>query len=106
MQNWRHSPPVILIVFTGYEDDSIKVLRNINNATGSYKSDVVIIDVILAETKESLMLTSFDMQMFMGTEGRERTAKEWAALCAGAGYRIEQIFDTRSLSKFQLLRAI
>ena len=87
------------------EDDSIKVLRNINHASGSHKADVVIVDAILAEMKESLMLTSFDMQMFMGTEGRERTAKEWAALCASGGYSIKQIFDTRSLWKFQLLHA-
>ncbi len=57
------------------------------------------------EQKESLMLTSCDMQMPMGTEGRERTAKEWTKLCAKAGYRIAQTIDTRSLWTLQLLQS-
>ena len=62
-------------------------------------------DAVLAEQKESLMLTSCGMQMLMGTEGRERTAKEWTTLCAKAGYRIVQTIDTRSLWKLQLLQS-
>ena len=60
---------------------------------------------VLVEQKESLMLTSCDMQMLMGTEGRERTAKEWAKLCAKAGYSFAQMIDTRSLWKLQLLQS-
>lgn len=61
-------------------------------------------DAVLTEHKESLMLTTCDMQMLMGTEGRERTAKEWTKFCAKAGYSIAQTIDTRSLWKLQLLQ--
>ena len=62
-------------------------------------------DAVLAEQKASLMLTSCDMQMLMGTEGRERTAREWKKLCAKAGYSIMQTIDSRSLWKLQLLQS-
>jgi hypothetical protein len=87
------------------EDDSVQVLRNIDQATSDHKADVIIMDLALTEQNENLMLTSFDMQMFVGTEGRERTAKEWNELCDKGGFRIEQTFDTRSLGKLQLLRS-
>ena len=61
-------------------------------------------DAVLTEHKESLLLTDCDMQVLMGTEGRERTAKEWMKLCAKAGYSIAQTIDTRSLWKLQLLQ--
>jgi len=87
------------------DDDSIKILKNIRLASESYQADLAIMDAVLAEQKESLMLTSFDMQMLMTTEGRERTTKEWVAICASSGYKIQHVFDTRSLWKLQLLTA-
>lgn len=86
-------------------DEGAKILNNIRHASGSFQSDVIIMDAVLKAQHESLMLTSFDMQMLIGTEGRERTRQEWSSLCTGGGYRIEQIFDTRSLWKLLLLRA-
>ena len=98
---------LLCAVFHGLNDaDSVRVLNNVSNASGVHRVDVVILDAVVAEQKESLMLTSMDMQMLMGTEGRERTAKEWAAVCADSGYRISKTFDTRSLWKLQLLSQI
>mgnify|MGYP002632126968 FL=1 len=88
------------------DEDSVRVLRNICRASNSHKAEVAIIDAVLAEQKESLMLTSFDMQMLMGTEGRERTVSEWEELCANGGYHITKTIDTRSLWKIQLLNLI
>jgi AcrR family transcriptional regulator len=62
-----------------------------------------LFEAVLAGQGESLMLTAFDMQMLMGTEGRERTANEWQKLCDEAGYRIAHSYDTRSLWKLQML---
>jgi hypothetical protein len=85
------------------DDDSIKILKNIRLASESYQADLAVMDAVLAEQNESLMLTSFDMQMLMATEGRERTAIEWADICASSGFKIQHVFDTRSLWKLQLL---
>jgi len=80
--------------------DALQILRRIRETS---LADVAIIEAVLAEQGESLMLTAFDMQMLMGTSGRERTATEWQALCSEAGYRIAGIHDTRSLVKLLLL---
>jgi len=90
-------------VFHGLSDaDSVSILKNLH---ASPKSDVAIFDAVMAETGENLMITSFDMQMLISTCGRERTAKEWQALCGEAGYCIVRTFDTRSLWKLQVLRS-
>jgi len=93
---------LLCAVLHGLSDaDSVRILSNIRTVS---KADVAIFEAVLAEQGESLMLTSFDMQMLMGTEGRERTAKEWQNVAEAAGMRIERIFDTRSLWKLILLR--
>ena len=93
---------LLCAVFHGLGDaDSIRILRNIREVS---QGDVAIFDAVMAELGESPMITSFDMQMLMGTEGRERTATEWQALFNAAGYRLVECFDTRSLWKLQLLR--
>lgn len=83
--------------------DCVAILSRIREASSG---DVAIIDAVLAGQGESLMLTAFDMQMLIGTEGRERTAAEWQQLFERAGYRLVGRFDTRSLWKLQLLRPI
>ncbi len=94
---------MLCAVFHGLGDaDSIRILRNIREVS---QGDVAIFDAVMAEQGESLMVTSFDMQMLMGTEGRERTAAEWQALFDAAGYHLIGCFDTRSLWKLQLLGA-
>jgi len=94
---------LLCAVFHGLSDgDSVAILNNLH---ASPQSDVAIFDAVMAETGENLMITSFDMQMLISTEGRERTAKEWQALFDAAGYRIAGTFDTRSLWKLQMLRA-
>ncbi|HXH72475.1 MAG TPA: methyltransferase, partial [Mariprofundaceae bacterium] len=89
-------------LFHGLSDaDSIRILRNIRAAS---QADVAIFEAVVPEQGASLMFTAFDMQMLMGTDGKERTAKEWQALCSEAGYRIAGTYDTRSLWNLQMLQ--
>jgi len=89
-------------VFHGLSDaDSVAILKNLH---ASPRSDVAIFDAVMAEKGENLMITSFDMQMLISTEGRERTAKQWQALFDATGYRIAGTYDTRSLWKLQMLQ--
>jgi len=80
--------------------EALQILRRIRETS---LADVAIIEAVISEQGESLMLTAFDMQMLMGTAGRERSATEWRALCTEAGFRIAGIYDTRSLVKLLLL---
>ena len=92
---------LLCAVFHGLsEGDSIRILRNIRAAS---KVDVAIFEAVLAGQGDFLMLTAFDIQMLMRTEGRERTANQWQKLCDEAGYRIAHSYDTRSLWKLQML---
>jgi hypothetical protein len=47
---------------------------------------------------------SFDMQMLMGTRGRERTRDEWDALFAMSGVQREETVDLMSFGKIMVLR--
>ncbi len=86
------------------DGDAARMLQNIATAAGTYRTDIILAEAVLAEQGESLMLTAFDMQMLMGTKGRERTRREWQQLADAAGMAIEHIFDTRSLWKLLRLR--
>ena len=45
-----------------------------------------------------------DMQMFMGTRGRERTRAEWQALAVKAGVVLEEIVALRSFARILVFR--
>ena len=52
---------LLCAVLHGLNDaDSVRVLGNVGKASGAHKVDVVILDAVVAEQKESLMLTSID----------------------------------------------
>jgi hypothetical protein len=58
----------------------------------------------MEDTHPDAVTTSMDMQMFMGTAGRERTRKEWRALIDASGLRLEEEVGLRSFVRILLLR--
>jgi len=58
----------------------------------------------MPETGADLSSASFDMQMFMGTRGRERTLQEWQRLFSDSGLKLEEIVALRSFGKLLMLR--
>ncbi|HKI61104.1 MAG TPA: methyltransferase [Mariprofundaceae bacterium] len=91
---------LLCAVFHGLSDaDSVAILKNLH----TFPADVAIFDAVMADRDESLMITSFDMQMLISTEGRERTASEWQTLFDAAGFGKAELYNTRSLWKLQLL---
>jgi C-methyltransferase len=65
---------------------------------------VLIADAVLAESGADSTLASFDMQMLIGTAGRERTLSEWQQLLAGSGFTLVNVLDVRTFAKFLVLR--
>jgi hypothetical protein len=49
-------------------------------------------------------VAGFDMQMLIGTRGRERTLAEWTALFEGACLRIEEVVEVRTFASFIVVR--
>lgn len=55
-------------------------------------------------TGADLAGASFDMQMFVGCRGRERTLSEWTSLIRDGGMALEEVVRLRSLGSILVLR--
>jgi len=96
---------LLMAVFHGLADnDCKKILHNLEAAMNNKSSYVVIADSVSNEVNIDPMIASMDMQMLMGTKGRERTMSEWKRLFNDTGFNIESVMDTRSFAKFIVLR--
>lgn len=96
---------VFSAIFHSLSDtQSRQVLINLKQACGAYKPWVVIADLVIAESQTDSTLASFDMQMLMGTQGRERTLSEWKTLFVDSGFSLVEVFELRSFAKLLLLR--
>lgn len=111
----EHIPPAqshhdiftFFAVFHSLSDEaSRKVLANLKQACGEYKAWVLIADGVAEELNLNSTVASFDMQMLIGTQGKERTLMEWQALLQNSGFQLIEVFNTKSFAKFILLRRI
>lgn len=96
---------LFMAVFHALNDDDCRIiLHNLKTAMGNTSSYVVIADSIANEINTDPIIASMDMQMLMGTKGRERTMTEWKQLFNNTGFAIESVMDTKSFAKFIVLR--
>jgi len=90
-----------------FDDNScIHALTNIARAISNKNERIAILELIIDEQKPDLASTTFDMLMFMGTSGRERTLKEWKILFSKSGVILEEVVKLRSYGKIMVLRKI
>ncbi|HSD96012.1 MAG TPA: methyltransferase [Sulfuricaulis sp.] len=93
-------------VLHGFDDDScIRALKNLAASAGT-GARIALMELVMDELHPGLTGTSFDMQMFMGTRGRERTLREWLALFDRSGLALEELVSLRSFGKILVLKAI
>lgn len=96
---------LFIAIFHGFSDSDCKmILTNLKTALGDKSSYVVIMDTVADEIKIDSVTASFDMQMLMGTKGRERTLNEWNKLFNESGFILENVIDTRSFAKYLVIR--
>ena len=69
----------------------VEILNQVVRATGNTGAAIVVMELVLAESEADLTSASFDMQMFMGTRGRERTLSEWQILFARGGVALAEV---------------
>lgn len=87
-----------------FDDNTcIAVLRRLAQACGQTGARVALLEMVLPEVGADLAGTSFDMQMFMGSKGRERTLKEWNGLFDLAGMALEEVVGLRSFGNILVL---
>ncbi|QDL54112.1 methyltransferase [Rhodoferax aquaticus] len=74
----------------------IQALTQLARASGSSGARIAIMEVVMPEQKTDLARASFDMQMFMGTRGRERTLVQWNALFVRSGVVLQEVVGLQS----------
>ncbi len=96
---------VFSAIFHGLDDEeSKKVLVNLKSAIGSKNPYVLIADSIAEEIHINPTIAAFDMQMLIGTTGRERTLREWKLLLENSGFEIVEVMDVRTFAKFIIVK--
>jgi hypothetical protein len=90
----------------GFDDEtSVAVLKNIAQAVGTTGARIALLEMVLPERGADVAGASFDMQMFMGTRGRERTLPEWRTLFAESGLSLEEVVGLRTFGNLLVLHA-
>lgn len=97
-------------VLHGFDDDTcVQALQNVAQAAGAKgakQATIVLLELVLPEHHADLTQATFDMQMFMGTPGRERTLTEWHNVFDRAGVSLTEIVHLASFGKMLVLRAV
>lgn len=92
-------------VLHGFDDDTCRtVLGTLARAIGASGARAALLEMVIPERGADAATASFDMQMFMGTRGRERTLAQWRALIEPAGLALEEIVGLRSFGSILVLR--
>ncbi len=86
------------------DDTAVRVVDNLARAIGDSGACAALLELVLPETGADSAATGFDMQMFVGSRGRERTLKEWEALIRRGGMRLEEVVGLRSLARILVIR--
>jgi hypothetical protein len=74
---------------------SIEILRNVRSAMDE-SAKVLIVEMVVPEGNEPSPSKLLDIQMLMGTGGRERTEAEYRGLLNESGLRLTRIVPTKS----------
>ena len=92
-------------ILHGFDDDkAVRILANLSGACADTGARIVLLEQVLPEMRTDLAGASFDMQMFMGTRGRERTLSEWEALFERSGLVLEEVVGLQSFGNILVLR--
>jgi hypothetical protein len=92
-------------VLHGFDDETcIRMLRNLVDAARAAGACIAIMEVVMPESGTDPASASFDLQMFAGTRGRERTLREWQALFVASGAALGDVVSLRSFGKILVIR--
>lgn len=96
---------LFVAVFHGLgREESLRVLSNLRIACGNHRPTIVIADMLVQPQHIDPTTASFDMQMLVGTRGRERTREEWRALLEAGGFTLSEIVEVRTFAHFLVIQ--
>lgn len=91
-------------VLHGFDDaNCIDALQQVKRAVGDTGAAIVLLELVMPERHADLTSASFDMQMFMGTRGRERTLREWQSLFNQSGLVLDEVVRLASFGQMLVL---
>lgn len=91
---------LFIAIFHGMGDAQVdKVLANLRAACRPHRPTIAIIDCLAEAQGIDPSVASFDMQMLIGTHGRERTEAEWRTLLERGGFTLQEIVSLRSFAR-------
>ena len=91
-------------VLHGFDDDNcVKILRNLVSACVGTGARIALMELVMAESRADPTSAALDMQMFMGTRGRERTLDEWLKLFDRCDLVLEEQVNLQSFAKILVL---
>lgn len=92
-------------VLHGLDDENcVKVLRNLATASTGTGACIALMELVVSEWKADFSSAAFDMQIFMGTRGRERTLSEWQHLFDQSRLELEEQVGLQSIGKILVLK--
>ncbi|MGC4075900.1 MAG: methyltransferase [Rubrivivax sp.] len=88
-------------VLHGLDDDAAgALLARVRSAAGDSGARVVVMEAVMGTDPA---VAALDIQMFIGTQGRERTLGEWETLARAAGLRVDEVVRMPSLGALIVL---
>lgn len=96
---------LLCAVLHGMDDaNCVQALQNLASAIGTSGARIALLELVVPEVQADLASASFDLQMFMGTRGRERTLAEWQGLFQQSGLLLEEQVGLQSPGNILLLK--
>jgi hypothetical protein len=84
-------------VLHGFDDETcLAALRNLARASGGSGAPIALLEMVLPDAGVDLAAASFDMQMFVGSRGRERTLPQWQSLLDRGGLVLQELIGLQS----------
>ena len=101
----EHDIYLFIAIFHGMDDTQAeKILKNLRTACGMHRPTIAIIDCVAEAQNIDPTIASFDMQMLIGTRGRERTEAEWQALFEQGGFVLQEIISLRTFARVLIIK--
>ncbi|MEW8624903.1 MAG: methyltransferase [Candidatus Thiodiazotropha sp.] len=96
---------LFVAVFHAMDDvQAEKILTNLSKACGAYRPTIAIIDCVAEDQNINPTVASLDMQMLIGTNGRERTETEWRRLFDRHDFALQEIVLLRTFAKLLVIK--
>lgn len=96
-------------VLHGFDDAAcVQILRHVAAAAtaSGAQARIVVMELVMPAHRADLATASFDLQMFMATTGRERTAGEWQQVYERAGVQLVEVVSLVSFGQMMVLRPV